>query len=148
VRVVAVDPGLVTGYAVYDTEAPEIITGGEIFGHFRGCVDYILGLGDFFVIEDFRVRPRAARGLAKQPILWPVEWLGVFRYKLTASQWSTQTPADRKGVPTPTEGATRHENDARAHLLRWLQKNHLSPKSTFEEAVLAHLSTTQVQLQR
>lgn len=136
-RVVAVDPGLVTGFAVWDGES---FTGGEVFGNFRGCVDFILGLGDFFIVEDFRVRPRAARGLAKLPILWPVEWLGAFRYSLPPSQWTTQTPAERKGVPAPTEGATAHENDARAHLLCWLQKNNFVQKATFREAVVDYLA--------
>ena len=120
-RVVAVDPGETTGYVVYDTEACKIIVSGEVFGNFRGCVDYILALGDFFILEDFRVRPGAARGLAKHKHLWPVEWLGAFRY-LAPDIFITQTPAQAKAMRVEGYNSP-HEADALRHLKVWLNRN-------------------------
>ncbi len=135
-RVVAVDPGETTGYVVYDTITDKIIVSGEVFGNFRGCVDYILALGDFFILEDFRVRPGAARGLSKHKYLWPVEWLGAFRY-LAPDLFITQTAAQAKAMRV--EGYdSPHEADALRHLKVWLSRN-VDTREVLKEALKALL---------
>lgn len=121
--VVALDPGQTTGYAIYDTETEELVGSGELFGNFRGCIDYILSLdAGLYIAEDFRVRHDAARGLSKLERLWPVEWLGALRYHVP-DKLLTQTPSQAKAqkkiwLVESTHSA--HEADAIRHLQVYL----------------------------
>jgi hypothetical protein len=133
-----VDPGETTGYAVWDTEEDRFVAGGVVCGEFRSSVDYIISLGDFFIVEDFRVRPQAARGLASLPRLWPVEWLGVLRY-LVGDRMTTQTPAQAKAIKLVPETSDPHENDARRHVLCYLGRNVISSSNTHLQDALRRL---------
>lgn len=139
--VVAVDPGETTGYAAYDTKTEELVASGELFGSFRGCIDHVLSLGDFFIVEDFRVRPGKGAALAQHARLWPVEWLGVFRYKLHPDRWMTQTPSQRNSAsrPLPAEPASPHELDALLHLQYWLDRQR---PASLARAILSCYSPT------
>ncbi len=121
-KIVALDPGETTGYAVYDTETGEV-SAGEVMGNFRRCVNHILGLGDLFVVESFRVRPGKGAALARLPRLWPVEWMGALRYCLEPDQLVFQTPAQGKGMMRgAVEGGSVHESDALCHLFYYLNR--------------------------
>lgn len=127
-RVVVLDPGETTGYAVYDTKAECVLSSGELFGNFRGCVEHVLGLGDFFIVESFRVRPGKGAALARLSRLWPVEWMGALRYVLPTHRLHFQTPAQGKGVQPLRPGFSPHEEDALSHLNRWLGGRMLTPE--------------------
>lgn len=118
--IVGVDPGKTTGYAVYDTKKQELVKWGETTGDFKDSIDYVLSLGDFFVVEDFRVRPSKAIALAKLPQLWPAEWIGVFRYKLDKDSWILQPASKAKALPKPKNISSIHVADAIRHIYAYL----------------------------
>lgn len=131
-KIVAVDPGETTGFAVYDTKSEELLVSGELFGHFKSCVDFVLSLGDFFIVESFRVRPGAGAALARHSILWPVEWLGAFRYLLSNDQWIQRSPSQVKSVKPLTPSSSPHEADALRLLAYYL---HVASRKVLVNAI-------------
>lgn len=130
-RILAVDPGTVTGIADYDKQRGVFFN--EVKGGVKGFVDAVrhsLPLYDVVVCESFVISPRTLRVSRVHDSLDIIGWLkGEEGY--TYPELVMQTPAQAKQFATDDKlrrlgwyNATKdgHANDAARHLLTYLAR--------------------------
>lgn len=130
----AIDPGLTTGFACYYMDANETFVSGEIKGFLEFCkmAEGLLTNGYVWsvVCESFTITEQTARKSRQYDALYII---GVVQFlcERLGIPFSVQSPADAKGFSSDTKlksvGFYRrglgHANDASRHGLLWLVKH-------------------------
>lgn len=131
--IVAVDPGGLTGVALYSTEHPRSFNSYEVQG-FDGLSRWFFGniTPDVLVVERFLIRANTHK-LDAGAFEETTDQIGLCRYVATTAgaEFVRQTPAEAKGFADNDKlhrlgwyNGTRggHANDAARHLLTYLAK--------------------------
>lgn len=128
--ILAIDPGLMTGIAIYDNDELTLLE-LDIDNSYKTIHDLIVrGRPGAVVIESFRITAATAKN-TQAP--WSLELIGATRLccQLVDVPLALQAPGEAKGFGTdeklkamgwynPTKG--NHQNDAARHLLVFLVK--------------------------
>ena len=138
----AVDPGKMTGYALYDTNNDRFMS-AEL-PHFEFLVEaerILLEESIYTVICERFVITKATLEKTRQP--WSIEQIGCLRYRCQTMKipFYLQTAAEGKAFSTDTKLKTigfytpnsKHANDAARHLLLWMASHGYIPISSLIE---------------
>jgi hypothetical protein len=135
-RVIAIDPGGVTGWVEYDLDKKEVLCSKEIDDWYDVCfrLHGLLNGDDWItvVIEKFTISQQTIQKSRQSD---PIDIIGAVKYLVKAYTNQDpvfQTPAEAKSFSTNDKlkaaefwhkGGAGHANDAYRHLLLWLVKN-------------------------
>jgi hypothetical protein len=133
-RIVAVDPGVTTGYAFCElkngSNPPTVLECGDMRG--LSVVSKILSFGaDFYILENFMLRPDMARIVSlNDPDLVTVQVLGALKYALQSDEIKIQHPFQKSQITDNllkkyglyALHKSRHTRDAFRHIIYfWLK---------------------------
>lgn len=146
-RILAVDPGKITGWFLVDTFAPSgTWWGGEMahwdfIGWTRSGLLFDFTENDHVICESFNVTPETAQKIKASEPFWSVEQIGILRAECHFQGIPFETPMpsakyfDRDGSkikrldwwrPKPgVKGEAGHRRDAARHMVKWCVDHHV-----------------------
>lgn len=135
----AIDPGKVTGYALWDNEYFDEGEQADTFLWFAAKLIEPPGHVDYVVCERYIISGQTGK-LSQAP--WSLECIGALRFMAARghAQFHLQNASDAKRFATderlehigwPRPSGAGHARDAQRHLLLFLTNNHIIDESVF-----------------